>query len=215
MTPSVTGLWYFVRRWKVLKAGLELGFGGSGGRFGDFWDLRGGGYLGIGMGGGGGCEGELGSLEGGLEGRVEKRLRPDSVARIAIEEALRLEASSTGVNILPYLSDDNNGDLSAKNLSTNGSSTIGTPSWSVVKTPHSNQICKLPFAKAAGCGHLASLAAVSDKEMDRILRPEGSVIIRDDVDILVKVKRIVDGLNWDSQIVDHEDGALFICADVL
>ncbi|KAI8524515.1 hypothetical protein RHMOL_Rhmol13G0154900 [Rhododendron molle] len=38
------------------------------------------------------------------------------------------------------------------------------------------------------------------------LRTEGSVIIRDDVDILVKVKRITDGLNWDSQIVDHEDG---------
>ncbi|KAK7314985.1 hypothetical protein VNO77_33517 [Canavalia gladiata] len=45
-------------------------------------------------------------------------------------------------------------------------------------------------------------------EMDRILRPEGSVIIRDDVDILVKVKTIVDGMDWDSQIVDHEDGPL-------
>ncbi|RDX68838.1 putative methyltransferase PMT15, partial [Mucuna pruriens] len=45
-------------------------------------------------------------------------------------------------------------------------------------------------------------------EMDRILRPEGSVIIRDDVDILVKVKSIVDGMDWDSQIVDHEDGPL-------
>lgn len=45
-------------------------------------------------------------------------------------------------------------------------------------------------------------------EMDRILRPEGSVIIRDDVDILVKVKRITDGMNWDSRIVDHEDGPL-------
>ncbi|KAH6770854.1 S-adenosyl-L-methionine-dependent methyltransferases superfamily protein [Perilla frutescens var. hirtella] len=45
-------------------------------------------------------------------------------------------------------------------------------------------------------------------EMDRILRPEGSLIIRDDVDTLVKVKRIGDGLNWDSQIVDHEDGPL-------
>ncbi|PSS33104.1 Methyltransferase [Actinidia chinensis var. chinensis] len=45
-------------------------------------------------------------------------------------------------------------------------------------------------------------------EMDRILRPEGSVIFRDDVDILVKVKRIIDGLSWDSQIVDHEDGPL-------
>ncbi|KAJ8531313.1 hypothetical protein K7X08_026747 [Anisodus acutangulus] len=45
-------------------------------------------------------------------------------------------------------------------------------------------------------------------ELDRILRPEGSVIIRDDVDILIRVKRIADGLNWDSQIVDHEDGPL-------
>nr|KYP62011.1 hypothetical protein KK1_016527 [Cajanus cajan] len=45
-------------------------------------------------------------------------------------------------------------------------------------------------------------------EMDRILRPEGSVIIRDDVDILVKVKSIVNGMDWESQIVDHEDGPL-------
>lgn len=44
--------------------------------------------------------------------------------------------------------------------------------------------------------------------MDRILRPEGSLIIRDDVDTLVKVKKITDGLNWDSQIVDHEDGPM-------
>ncbi|GKU89375.1 hypothetical protein SLEP1_g3519 [Rubroshorea leprosula] len=43
-------------------------------------------------------------------------------------------------------------------------------------------------------------------EMDRILRPEGGVIFRDDVDTLVKIKKITDGLNWDSQIVDHEDG---------
>ena len=45
-------------------------------------------------------------------------------------------------------------------------------------------------------------------EMDRILRPEGSVILRDDVDILVKIKKITDALQWDSQIVDHEDGPL-------
>lgn len=45
-------------------------------------------------------------------------------------------------------------------------------------------------------------------EMDRILRPEGSVIIREDVDTLVEVKRIVDGLNWYSVIVDHEDGPM-------
>ncbi|KAL9317541.1 hypothetical protein ACSQ67_014058 [Phaseolus vulgaris] len=45
-------------------------------------------------------------------------------------------------------------------------------------------------------------------EMDRILRPEGCVIIRDDVDMLVKVKSIVNGLEWDSIIVEHEDGHL-------
>lgn len=45
-------------------------------------------------------------------------------------------------------------------------------------------------------------------EMDRILRPEGSVIVRDDVDVLVKLKRMIDGMNYDSQIVDHEDGPL-------
>ncbi|KAK6135308.1 hypothetical protein DH2020_030950 [Rehmannia glutinosa] len=39
-------------------------------------------------------------------------------------------------------------------------------------------------------------------------KTEGSLIIRDDVDILVKVKKIADALNWDSRIVDHEDGPL-------
>ncbi|MQL81168.1 hypothetical protein Taro_013618 [Colocasia esculenta] len=43
-------------------------------------------------------------------------------------------------------------------------------------------------------------------EMDRILRPEGTVIFRDDVDVLVKVKSYTDRMRWDSQIVDHEDG---------
>lgn len=43
-------------------------------------------------------------------------------------------------------------------------------------------------------------------EMDRILRPQGSVIIRDDVDVLVNVKSIVDGLQWESRLVDHEGG---------
>lgn len=43
-------------------------------------------------------------------------------------------------------------------------------------------------------------------EMDRILRPEGTVIMRDDVDVLARVKSITDGMRWDSQIVDHEEG---------
>ncbi|KAJ4759455.1 S-adenosyl-L-methionine-dependent methyltransferases superfamily protein [Rhynchospora pubera] len=43
-------------------------------------------------------------------------------------------------------------------------------------------------------------------EIDRILRPEGSVIFRDDVDILVKTKGIADRMKWQSQIVDHENG---------
>ncbi|XP_057527814.1 probable methyltransferase PMT16 [Amaranthus tricolor] len=45
-------------------------------------------------------------------------------------------------------------------------------------------------------------------EMDRILRPEGSVIFRDDVDVLVQIKKITDALQWNSRIVNHEDGPL-------
>ncbi|XP_004490045.1 probable methyltransferase PMT2 [Cicer arietinum] len=45
-------------------------------------------------------------------------------------------------------------------------------------------------------------------EMDRILRPEGAVIFRDEVDILIKVKKIVGGMRWDTKMVDHEDGPL-------
>ena len=42
--------------------------------------------------------------------------------------------------------------------------------------------------------------------MDRILRPEGTVIIRDQVDVLTKVKRIVSGMRWKIKMEDHEDG---------
>eukprot|EP00252_Welwitschia_mirabilis_P020639 TRINITY_DN5095_c0_g1_i1.p1 TRINITY_DN5095_c0_g1~~TRINITY_DN5095_c0_g1_i1.p1 ORF type:complete len:616 (+),score=125.91 TRINITY_DN5095_c0_g1_i1:210-2057(+) len=45
-------------------------------------------------------------------------------------------------------------------------------------------------------------------EMDRILRPEGAVIFRDNVDILNKVKKIIGGMRWNSKMVDHEDGPL-------
>lgn len=45
-------------------------------------------------------------------------------------------------------------------------------------------------------------------EMDRILRPQGSVIMRDDVDMLVNVKSIVDRMQWESRMVDHEKGPL-------
>lgn len=44
--------------------------------------------------------------------------------------------------------------------------------------------------------------------MDRILRPEGTVIFRDDVDVLNKVKMITRGMRWDAKMVDHEDGPL-------
>ncbi|KAI4354985.1 hypothetical protein L6164_003804 [Bauhinia variegata] len=43
-------------------------------------------------------------------------------------------------------------------------------------------------------------------EMDRILRPQGSVILRDDVDVLLKVKSIADAMQWDTRITDHEKG---------
>lgn len=45
-------------------------------------------------------------------------------------------------------------------------------------------------------------------EMDRILRPEGAIIIRDEVDEIIKVKKIVGGMRWDTKMVDHEDGPL-------
>ncbi|KAL3631164.1 hypothetical protein CASFOL_024148 [Castilleja foliolosa] len=45
-------------------------------------------------------------------------------------------------------------------------------------------------------------------EMDRILRPEGAVIIRDEVDVLVKVRKTIAGMRWDSKMMDHEDGPL-------
>jgi SAM-dependent methyltransferase len=45
-------------------------------------------------------------------------------------------------------------------------------------------------------------------EMDRILRPEGAVIFRDEVDVLIKVKKIVTGMRWDTKMMDHEDGPL-------
>lgn len=45
-------------------------------------------------------------------------------------------------------------------------------------------------------------------EMDRILRPEGAIIIRDEVDVLNKVKKIVRGMRWEAKLVDHEDGPL-------
>ncbi|KAF9591074.1 hypothetical protein IFM89_001284 [Coptis chinensis] len=43
-------------------------------------------------------------------------------------------------------------------------------------------------------------------EMDRILRPEGTVIFRDDVDVLIKVMKIVGGMRWNTKMIDHEDG---------
>jgi len=45
-------------------------------------------------------------------------------------------------------------------------------------------------------------------EMDRILRPEGAVIMRDDVDILIKVNSLAQGMRWNTKMVDHEDAPL-------
>ncbi|XP_057951736.1 probable methyltransferase PMT2 [Malania oleifera] len=45
-------------------------------------------------------------------------------------------------------------------------------------------------------------------EMDRILRPEGAVIFRDQVGVLVKVKKLANGIRWNTTIVDNEDGPL-------
>ena len=42
-------------------------------------------------------------------------------------------------------------------------------------------------------------------EMDRILRPEGAVMFRDQDDVLAKVKQIVSGMRWNTKMADHED----------
>lgn len=43
-------------------------------------------------------------------------------------------------------------------------------------------------------------------EMDRILRPEGAVLVRDEVDVLNKVMLITQGMRWECRMADHEDG---------
>ncbi|CAN0842795.1 Probable methyltransferase PMT14 [Linum grandiflorum] len=45
-------------------------------------------------------------------------------------------------------------------------------------------------------------------EMDRILRPEGTVLIRDEVDTVNEVMNIIKGMRWDTRMLDHEDGPL-------
>lgn len=42
--------------------------------------------------------------------------------------------------------------------------------------------------------------------MDRILRPEGTVVFRDGVEVLLKIKSIADRMSWTSRILDHESG---------
>lgn len=44
--------------------------------------------------------------------------------------------------------------------------------------------------------------------MDQILRPEGAVILYDNVDVLIKVKNIAESMRWDTKLVDHEDGPM-------
>ncbi|CAL9071699.1 unnamed protein product [Musa textilis] len=43
-------------------------------------------------------------------------------------------------------------------------------------------------------------------ELDRILRPEGTVILRDTIDVLVKVQSITQRMRWKSQVMEHESG---------
>ncbi|KAJ4881409.1 putative methyltransferase PMT18 [Raphanus sativus] len=43
-------------------------------------------------------------------------------------------------------------------------------------------------------------------EMDRILRPEGTVVFRDTVEMLTKIQSITNGMKWTSRIMDHEKG---------
>lgn len=96
-------------------------------------------------------------------------------------KCVRLEASSAGVNIFLSLSDNSTEDFPGKDLSGNGSSTVEAPkvnnsSWSTdiasgsTQGNHTQVVVQLADAdtqtsgaKAASCGRLASLGAVSDK----------------------------------------------------
>lgn len=42
-------------------------------------------------------------------------------------------------------------------------------------------------------------------EMDRILRPEGTVILRDDVEVLLKIQTMAKGMRWKTLMANHED----------
>ena len=42
--------------------------------------------------------------------------------------------------------------------------------------------------------------------MQRILRPEGAVIIRDHVDVLAKVKGIIEQMRWKGKLLQGENG---------
>ncbi|KAL9234439.1 hypothetical protein vseg_009311 [Gypsophila vaccaria] len=46
-------------------------------------------------------------------------------------------------------------------------------------------------------------------EMDRIVRPQGCIIIRDDVDLLTTIKNKMEGMQYTSIIFDHENGPKF------
>lgn len=43
-------------------------------------------------------------------------------------------------------------------------------------------------------------------EMHRILRPGGTIIIRDEADIITKVKGITDQIKWKGEILHSENG---------
>lgn len=106
----------------------------------------------------------------------------DKVADIHkhIGKYVRLDASSTGVNLYLSSSDDSNKNFAVKNLSGDDSSTVEAPkhedtSWSSTKAPYSSRGsaggvllladagAETSGAKATACGRLASLAAASDK----------------------------------------------------
>uniref|UniRef100_A0A7N2LWV0 CBM20 domain-containing protein n=1 Tax=Quercus lobata TaxID=97700 RepID=A0A7N2LWV0_QUELO len=96
-------------------------------------------------------------------------------------KSVRLEASSTGVNLFPSTPNNSTSDFAGKALAGNGSPRVESPvphepSWSAVKAPDSNQgsftggvllladaDAQNSGAKAAACGRLASLSAVSEK----------------------------------------------------
>jgi SAM-dependent methyltransferase len=59
-------------------------------------------------------------------------------------------------------------------------------------------------------GHRCNLVAVI-AEVDRILRPEGNLIVRDNVEIIGEIESLAKSLNWDIRMIYSKDNEGLLC----